>query len=150
MVLQVARLRSGRRCVTSITDVVGMEKDVVITEELWHFDGEGFAGSGRQPSWMEAVDRAGLRGELVEVLQMANNDAEAREMNPLILAAAAGGVLLVAAWVAVRLAAQPRDADLTRRLERVAAAFGGGAVAAGARRCPGEHLPPPALQVLAA
>ncbi len=78
MVLQVARLRSGRRCVTSITDVVGMEKDVVITEELWHFDGEGFAGSGRQPSWMEAVDRAGLRGELVEVLQMANNDAEAR------------------------------------------------------------------------
>ncbi len=53
-------------------------------------------------------------------------------MNPLILAAAAGGVLLVAAWVAVRLAAQPRDADLTRRLERVAAAFGGGAVAAGA------------------
>jgi len=78
MVLQVARLRSGRRCVTSITDVVGMENDVVTTEELWRFDGEGFEGSGRQPSWTEAVERAGLRNELQEVLQMANNDAEAR------------------------------------------------------------------------
>ncbi len=78
MVLQVARLRSGRRCVTSITDVVGMENDVVITEEMWRFNGDGFEGSGRQPSWMEAVDRAGMRGELLEVLQMSNNEAEAR------------------------------------------------------------------------
>ena len=78
MVLQVARLRSGRRCVTSITDVVGIERDVVVTDEMWRFNGDGFEGSGRQPSWMEAVERAGLRGELQEVLQMVNNDAEAR------------------------------------------------------------------------
>jgi pilus assembly protein CpaF len=78
MVLQVARLRSGRRCVTSITDVVGMENDIVITEEMWRFNGDGFEGTGRQPSWMEAVDRAGLRSELMEVLQMSNNEAEGR------------------------------------------------------------------------
>ncbi len=78
LVLQVARLRTGRRCVTSITDVVGMENEIITTEEMWRFTPSGFEGSGRQPSWMEAVDRAGLRAELLEVLQMANNDAEAR------------------------------------------------------------------------
>ena len=77
LVLQVARLRTGRRCVTSITDVVGMENEIITTEEMWRFTQSGFEGSGRQPSWMEAVDRAGLRAELLEVLQMAN-DAEAR------------------------------------------------------------------------
>ena len=78
LVVQVARLRTGRRCLTSITDVVGMENDTVITEEMWHLaQGESsttFEGSGRRPSWMEAVDRAGLRGELLEVLQMSNDD----------------------------------------------------------------------------
>ena len=82
VVVQVDRLRSGQRCVTSITDVVGMENDVIITEEMWRHtqteSSSGFEGTGRQPSWMEAVDRAGLRTELLEVLQMGNHDAEAR------------------------------------------------------------------------
>ncbi|MCY4440200.1 MAG: CpaF family protein [Deltaproteobacteria bacterium] len=79
LVVQVARLRTGRRCLTSITDVAGMENDTVITEEMWRLaQGESstaFEGSGRRPSWMEAVDRAGLRAELLEVLQMANDEA---------------------------------------------------------------------------
>jgi pilus assembly protein CpaF len=79
LVVQVARLRSGRRCLTSITDVVGMENDTVITEELWRLAQDNtFEGSGRQPSWMESVDRAGLRAELLEVLQAGQNGAEAR------------------------------------------------------------------------
>ncbi len=79
LVLQVARLRSGRRCVTSITDVVGMENDIAITEEMWRVTTEGeFEGTGRQPSWMEAVDKAGLRAELLDVLQMSNNETEGR------------------------------------------------------------------------
>ena len=77
MVLQVARLRTGRRYVTSITDVAGMENEIITTEEMWRFTPGGFEGSGRQPSWMEAVDRAGLRAELLEVLQMGHHDAEA-------------------------------------------------------------------------
>ena len=36
LVVQLARLRSGHRCVTSITDVVGMEGEVITTEEMWH------------------------------------------------------------------------------------------------------------------
>ena len=79
LVVQVTRLRSGRRCLTSITDVVGMENDTVITEELWRLTQENtFEGSGRQPSWMESVDRAGMRDELLEVLQAGNNGGEAR------------------------------------------------------------------------
>lgn len=72
LVVQLARLRSGHRCVTSITDVVGMEGEVITTEEMWRRrPGEAhvFEGSGRQPSWMEAVEAAGLRAELLEVLQ---------------------------------------------------------------------------------
>ena len=81
IVVQLARLRSGHRCVTSITDIVGMESDIVTTEEMWHrLPGEAheFESTGRQPSWMTAVEAAGLRNELVEVLQMSGKkDVEA-------------------------------------------------------------------------
>ena len=81
LVVQLARLRSGHRCVTSITDVVGLEGDIVTTEEMWRrLPGEAhaFESTGRQPSWMSAVDAAGLRAELIEVLQMSGKkDVEA-------------------------------------------------------------------------
>lgn len=73
LVVQVERIPSGRRCVTSITDVSGMENDVILTEEMWRLDrgesGAVFESSGRQPSWIAAVDRAGLRAELQEALE---------------------------------------------------------------------------------
>ncbi len=73
LVIQLARLRSGHRCVTSITDVVGMEGDIITAEEMWRrLPGEehNFENIGRQPSWMASIDAAGLRAELLEVLQM--------------------------------------------------------------------------------
>lgn len=85
LIVQVERLRSGHRCVTSITDVAGMENDVITTEEMWHrkpgddLGDDAFVGTGRQPSWMDAVDRAGLRAELMEVLHMSNPDTSARK-----------------------------------------------------------------------
>ena len=73
LVVQLARLRSGHRCVTSITNVVGVENDVVTTEEMWRYrpgDGEHvFECSGRQPSWMDSVDAAGLREPLLAALR---------------------------------------------------------------------------------
>ena len=80
IIVQVERLRSGQRCVTSITDVVGMENDTIITEEMWRRrpgDATVFDGTGRLPSWMEAVERAGLRRELLEVLRR-THETEAR------------------------------------------------------------------------
>ena len=73
MVVQLARLRSGHRCVTSITNVVGIENDVVTTDEMWRRrPGEGehvFETSGRLPSWVDAVDAVDLRGPLLAALQ---------------------------------------------------------------------------------
>ena len=74
MVVQLARLRSGHRCVTSVTNVVGIENDIVTTEELWRRRPTGgaehvFETSGRQPSWMEAVEAVNLREPLMAALQ---------------------------------------------------------------------------------
>ena len=74
IVVQLARLRTGHRCVISLTNVVGIENDVVTTEELWrrrptvetqHI----FETSGRQPSWMAEVDAVELREPLMAALK---------------------------------------------------------------------------------
>ena len=77
LVVQLARLRSGHRCVTSVTSVVGIENDIVTTEEMWRrrpdpADGavdHVFETSGRLPSWVEAVDAVRLRAPLMAALQ---------------------------------------------------------------------------------
>ena len=73
MVVQLARLRTGQRCVTSATSVVGMENDIVTTEEIWRRkpgdEDHVFETSGRLPSWVDAVDAINLRERLVEALQ---------------------------------------------------------------------------------
>ena len=65
--------RSGHRCVTSITNVVGIENDIITTEELWRrrpdSDAHVFETSGRQPSWMEAARAIGLHEQVLETLQ---------------------------------------------------------------------------------
>ena len=77
LVVQLARLRSGHRCVTSVTNVVGIENDIVTTEEMWRRrpdpvdagDDHVFETSGRLPSWIEAVDAVNLRAPLMSALQ---------------------------------------------------------------------------------
>ena len=74
IVVQLARLRTGHRCVTSLTNVVGIENDVVTTEELWRRRPTAetqhiFESSGRQPSWMAAVDAVDMREPLMAALQ---------------------------------------------------------------------------------
>ena len=54
--------------------MVGVENDIVTTEELWRRRPTGdsqhiFETSGRQPSWMEAVDTVNLREPLMAALQ---------------------------------------------------------------------------------
>ena len=77
LVIQLARLRSGHRCVTSVTNVVGIENDIVTTEEMWRRRPDPvdagrehvFETSGRLPSWTEAVDAVNLRAPLMTALQ---------------------------------------------------------------------------------
>lgn len=82
LVVQLARLRSGHRCVTSVTNVVGIENDIITTEEMWRrrpVDGEHlFETSGRQPSWMEAVEAVNLRGPLLAALRADPRIGEAK------------------------------------------------------------------------
>ena len=74
IIVQLARLRTGHRCVTSLTNVAGIENDVVTTEELWRRrpteeSQHIFETSGRQPSWMGAAEATNLRGPLLAALQ---------------------------------------------------------------------------------
>jgi pilus assembly protein CpaF len=88
IVIQVARLRDGRRCVTHVTEVVGMEGDIIVTQDLVRFDiagedGEGgiigrhrFTGISR-PRFAERARYYGLEKKLAEALAAAER-AEAR------------------------------------------------------------------------
>ena len=73
LVVQVERLRGGHRCVTSLTALVGMEGDVVVTEEMWRRrpgpeNEHVFECSGRMPSWIPRVEAIGRKAELMAAL----------------------------------------------------------------------------------
>ena len=78
MILQISRMRDGVRRVTSITEVVGMEGDVITTQELYSykFDGEGEDGSlrghfetaGMRPAFTPRAEYFGLDRLLVEAI----------------------------------------------------------------------------------
>ncbi len=73
LVVQLERLRTGHRCVTSITSVVGIENDIITAEELWRRrpDSEAhvFESAGRRPSWTDTVRPLGLYEALMEAVQ---------------------------------------------------------------------------------
>ncbi|TCD16425.1 CpaF family protein [Oricola cellulosilytica] len=47
IIVQAARLRDGSRRITHVTEVIGMEGDVIITQDLMVYDMEGEDASGR-------------------------------------------------------------------------------------------------------
>jgi pilus assembly protein CpaF len=71
LVVQVARLTGGRRRVVAITEITGMEKDVVLMQDLFHYvqtgiDAEGhavghFETCGVRPQMLERLEREGVR-----------------------------------------------------------------------------------------
>jgi Flp pilus assembly CpaF family ATPase len=70
LIVQVARLRDGSRKVTSITEVVGMEGDIITSQEIVSFDQRGldkesrvigeFIYSGVQPSCTKRFEEFGI------------------------------------------------------------------------------------------
>ncbi|HTX58863.1 MAG TPA: ATPase, T2SS/T4P/T4SS family [Verrucomicrobiae bacterium] len=70
LIVQVARLRDGTRKVTSVTEVVGMEGEIVTTQEIIRYDQRGldkesrvigdFVYSGVQPSCMKRFEEFGI------------------------------------------------------------------------------------------
>ncbi len=47
VIIQAARLRDGSRRITHITEVVGMEGDVIVTQDLVRYEIEGEDANGR-------------------------------------------------------------------------------------------------------
>ncbi len=78
MVLQVSRMRDGARRITAITEIVGMEGEIVTTQDLFTFqyEGEGvdgklkgsFKSSGLRPHFMTRAEYYGLDRALMEAM----------------------------------------------------------------------------------
>jgi pilus assembly protein CpaF len=78
MIVQVSRMRDGMRRVTSIMEVVGMEGDVITTQDLYTFEFEGedtqgnikgnFKSSGLRPHFLSKAAYFGLDRALMEAM----------------------------------------------------------------------------------
>ncbi len=78
MIVQVSRMRDGVRRVTSVTEVIGMEGDVVVTQELFNFEFTGededgnltgvFKPAGVRPHFTPRAEYHGLDQALLEVV----------------------------------------------------------------------------------
>jgi pilus assembly protein CpaF len=78
LIAQVNRMRDGARRVTQLTEVVGMEGDIITTQDLFtfQFQGEGadgklrgaFQPSGIRPAFLPRAEYFGLDRALLEVI----------------------------------------------------------------------------------
>ncbi len=78
LIIQVSRMRDGVRRLVSVMEVVGMEGEVITTQELFRFDFEGegddgilrgkFHSSGTRPNFLPKAEYYGLGRALMEAL----------------------------------------------------------------------------------
>ena len=70
LIVQLTRMRDGKRRITSITEIVGMEGDIITTQELFRYESNGENNLGQQtgtfvcaqlrPHFMPKADYYGL------------------------------------------------------------------------------------------
>jgi pilus assembly protein CpaF len=78
MIVQVSRMRDGVRRITHVVEVIGMEGDVITTQDLFHYEVEGetpdgrltgrFLSSGLRPNFMPKAAYFGLDKALMETI----------------------------------------------------------------------------------
>jgi pilus assembly protein CpaF len=78
LILQVNRMRDGMRRVTDVIEVVGMEGDIITTQELFSFQFQGEAADGRlrgvfkssgvRPHFLPRAEYFGLDRPLLEII----------------------------------------------------------------------------------
>ncbi len=71
LIVQATRLQGGSRKITCISEVVGMEQDVVVMQDIYRYEKEGvdetgrtfgkFVATGVRPSFMPRLETAGVR-----------------------------------------------------------------------------------------
>jgi pilus assembly protein CpaF len=79
MIVQVSRMRDGIRRVTAVTEIVGMEGDVITTQDLFTYQFEGefpdgrlkgsFNSSGLRPNFTPRAEYFGLDKALLEAVE---------------------------------------------------------------------------------
>jgi pilus assembly protein CpaF len=76
LIIQQTRLKDGTRRVTYVTEVVGMEGDIITMQDLFHFDyGAGFDSAGRSLGSLKSM---GLRPKFIEKLEQHGVRADPR------------------------------------------------------------------------
>ena len=78
LIVQIARMRDGMRRITHVTEVIGMEGDIITTQDLftYEFEGEGldgllkghFRSSGLRPHFAPKAQYFGLDRRLLECM----------------------------------------------------------------------------------
>lgn len=78
MIVQIARMRDGVRRITAITEVVGMEGEIITTQDLFTFEFTGedstgrltgeYKASGLRPKFMDKAEYFGLGRALMEAM----------------------------------------------------------------------------------
>jgi pilus assembly protein CpaF len=78
MIVQISRMRDGVRRITHVTELVGMEGDVIVTQDLFHFEFQGedekgrlmgeFKSSGLRPHFVTKAAYYGLDKSLLEAM----------------------------------------------------------------------------------
>ena len=78
LILQISRMRDGVRRVTQVTEIVGMEGDVITTQDLFNFQYEGetpdgklkgtFISAGLRPHFITRAEYYGLDKALLEAI----------------------------------------------------------------------------------
>ncbi len=79
LIIQINRMRDGMRRITHVTEVVGMEGDVIVTQDLFKFEFEGedadghlvgtFKGSGLRPDFTAKAAYYGLDKALLSAIE---------------------------------------------------------------------------------
>jgi pilus assembly protein CpaF len=79
IVIQVERMDDGRRRIISISEVVGMEEDVITMQDIFRFRRKGRGEGGEVLGDFEAT---GVRPKLCDVLKARGIDLDPRMFNP--------------------------------------------------------------------
>jgi pilus assembly protein CpaF len=75
LIIQASRLSDGTRRVVSVTEVTGMEGDIVTTQEIYRFRRRGISPEGKIVGQFEAT---GVRPQFTERLRVAGVELPSR------------------------------------------------------------------------
>jgi len=74
VVVQLARLSDGRRCLTSLQEITGMEGDIITTQEIFKLERHGIGENGEV---IADVVPTGIRPHFAEKLLLAGVEFDA-------------------------------------------------------------------------